>query len=297
MRYRILGKTNLKVSVIGVGTWQFGGEWGHQYTQQEADAVLDEAAACEMNVIDTAECYGDHTSERLVGDWLSRQNRDDWIVATKFGHRFHGFMDRTWDLSPEGVQQQLEASLKSLKVDTIDLYQFHSGPNDLFQNDELWSMLQKQKDTGKIRHLGISISSKADQLQAEQASAVGAEMLQILYNRLDQRALKDFFPPARKQNLGVFVRVPLASGYLTGKYKPGSEFTGEDVRATHDFAHVQEQLREVERIQAEEVPPGVPMAEWALAWCLDDPIVSCVIPGCKNPQQVRSNAHAAEVEL
>src|SRR5271166_5446278 len=116
MRFRRLGSTELMVSAIGVGTWQFGGEWGRQYTQAEVDAILDEAAAQGMNLIDTAECYGDHRAELLIGDYLLRRDRDKWIVATKFGHRFHGFMNRTWHLSPEEVRGQLEESLQALKV-------------------------------------------------------------------------------------------------------------------------------------------------------------------------------------
>src|SRR5207237_3037562 len=131
---RILGSTGLRVSVIGVGTWQFGGEWGHSFTQDEVDAILDAAGEAGINLIDTAECYGDHLSEKLIGDYLSRRDRSKWIVATKFGHRFHSFMNRTDDYSTTGMQEQLAASLKALRLDTIDLYQFHSGPDYAFRN-------------------------------------------------------------------------------------------------------------------------------------------------------------------
>src|SRR4030095_11845309 len=103
MRYRILGRTGLRVSVIGVGTWQMGGEWGHDYTQAEADAIFDKAAECGINLIDTADCDGAHVSERLIGDYLSRRDRSRWIVATKFGHHFNSFMNRTDEFSPEKV--------------------------------------------------------------------------------------------------------------------------------------------------------------------------------------------------
>ena len=99
MHYRTLGSTGIRDSVIGVGTWQFGGEWAHDFSQAEVDQILDEAAACGINFIDTAECYGDHLSERLIGDYLSRHDRSQWIVATKFGHYFHSFMRRTDDYS------------------------------------------------------------------------------------------------------------------------------------------------------------------------------------------------------
>ena len=295
MRYRILGKTALRVSVIGIGTWQFGGEWGHDFSQAEADAILDTAAECGINLIDTAECYGDHLSERLIGDYLSRRNRSRWFVATKFGHHFHSFMNRTDDFSAAGVRQQLEASLKALSVDTIDLYQFHSGSDALFENQELWTMLAEQKRAGKIRHLGVSILGKGSERQAQGAVQFGMEALQVIYNRLDRRPEQIYFPHAQKNKLGILARVPLASGLLSGKYKPGATFAANDVRATFDAEKLQRNLVEVERLQKEEVPAGVPMCQWALAWCLKNPVVSTLIPGSKNPEQVKANAGAVEL--
>ncbi len=294
MRYRPLGQTGLRPSVIGLGTWQFGGEWGVNFSQPEVDAILDTATAAGLNLIDTAECYGpDHLSEKLVGDYLSRRDRSQWIVATKFGHRFNSFLNRDDDFSVTGVQAQLEASLKALRVDTIDLYQFHSGSDELFQNEKLWSFLAEQKRTGKIRHLGVSIMQKGSELQARAAAQFGAEALQVFYNRLDRRPEQLFFPHAQQKNLGIIGRVPLASGLLTGKYKAGATFAANDVRSKMDEAKLKRDLAEVARLQTEEVPAGVSMANWAIAWCLQNPIVSSVICGCKNPDQVRSNARAA----
>jgi len=294
MRYRILGKTGLSVSVIGVGTWQFGGEWGVDFSQGEVDTILDTAADCGINLIDTAECYGpDHLSEKLVGDYLSRHDRSRWIVATKFGHHFKGFVDRDTDFSVASVRSQLEGSLKALRVETIDLYQFHSGSDELFQNEELWAMLDEQKRAGKIRHLGVSILQKGSELQAREAGWFGVEALQVFYNRLDQRPETMYFPHAQRDNLGILARVPLASGLLSGKYKPGASFAPNDVRATFDAEKMKRDLAEIERLKKTEVPAGVPMAQWAMAWCLRNPIVTALIPGCKNPEQVRANASAA----
>ncbi len=296
MRYRTLGKTGLQPSVIGLGTWQFGGEWGVNFSQAEVDAILDAAADCGVNLIDTAECYGpDHLSEKLVGDYLSRRDRSRWIVATKFGHHFNGFMNRDDDFSVAGVQAQLESSLRALRVETIDLYQFHSGSDALFQNEKLWTMLAEQKRAGKIRHLGVSILQKGSELQAREAAKFGAETLQVFYNRLDRRPEQLFFPHARANNLGIIGRVPLASGLLTGKYKPGATFAANDVRSNFDAEKMKRDLAEMERLQKEELPSGVPMANWAMAWCLRDPLVSAVICGCKNPEQVKANASAAEL--
>lgn len=298
MRYRTLGKTGLHVSVIGLGTWQFGGEWGRDFSQSEADAILDAAAECGINLIDTAECYGDHLSERFIGDYLARRDRSRWIVATKFGHHFNRFMNRDDDFSIAGVQQQLEASLRALHIEAIDLYQFHSGPDARFQDPELWAMLAEQQRAGRIRHLGASILQKGSELQARDAAKFGVEVLQIFYNRLDRRAETLYFPHAEKNRLGILARVPLASGLLSGKYRAGTAFPANDVRATFDAEKLRRDLAEVERLQKEEVPPGVPISQWALAWCLKNPVVTALIPGCKNPEQVRANAKAAElVEL
>ncbi len=282
------------MSVVGVGTWQFGGEWGRSYTQPEVDAILDQAAECGINLIDTAECYGDHLSEALIGDYLSRRPRERWIVATKFGHQFHGFMNRTWRSAPVEVQQQLEQSLRALRVETIDLYQFHSGSDADFQQPELWEMLARQKQAGKIRHLGISIASKGGPLQAEQAHRVGAEVLQVVYNRLERRAEQDFLPAAQRDDLGLLARVPLASGFLSGKFDATVSFPANDYRSTLEAGKVKQWLADVEAIRKTELPADVPMATWALAWCLQNPLVSAVIPGCKDAAQVQRNALAAD---
>ena len=295
MRYRQLGGTGLRVSVIGLGTWQFGGEWGRAFTQAEADAILDRAAQLGINLIDTAECYGDHHSEALIGDYLSRHDRSRWLIATKFGHGYKGFLKRSQEFSVADTRRQLEASLRALRVETIDLYQFHSGSDAEFLNEELWAMLAEQKRAGKIRHLGISILGKGSELQAREARRVGAGVLQVIYNRLDRRPEQLYFPHAQRDNLGILARVPLASGLLSGKYRPGATFPADDVRATFDPEKLSRDLAEVERIRQAEAPAGVPMAQWALAWCLNNPLVSALIPGCKNPAQVEANAAAADL--
>jgi aryl-alcohol dehydrogenase-like predicted oxidoreductase len=292
VQYRKLGSTGLDVSVVGLGTWQFGGEWGRSFSQAEADAILDEAAARGINLIDTAECYGDHLSEGLIGDYLARRDRSRWIVATKFGHNFHSFMNRTDDFSVEGMLLQLEASLRALRVERIDIYQFHSGSDELFRNEALWKTLDDQKRAGKIGHLGISILGKGSELQAREARSVGAEVLQVIYNRLDRRPEQMYFPYAQRDGLGVLARVPLASGLLSGNHQRGATFPAGDYRSTVDPVKLQSDLDEALRLRDTEVPPGMPMSQWALRWCLEIPAVSAIIPGCKSPAQVRANAAA-----
>jgi aryl-alcohol dehydrogenase-like predicted oxidoreductase len=293
MKYRTLGKTGLRVSVVGVGTWQFGGEWGRTYEQQEVNAILGTAKELGINLIDTAECYGDHLSESLIGEFI-QGSRKDWILATKFGHHFHRPFERTDVFGAKDVVKQLELSLQALKTDYIDLYQFHSGPNSSFDQEELWSTLQDQVKAGKVRHLGISIGSNENIHQTSLASDVKAEAIQVVYNRLERQPEKEVFPSCVEQNLGVLARVPLASGFLSGKYKPGTKFAANDVRSRWDSAKLDAYANEVEVIERDEVPQGTDMAAWALAWCLKHPAVTSVIPGCKDPAQVRANAAAVD---
>lgn len=293
MKYRRLGRTGLKVSVIGVGTWQFGGEWGRTYTQAEADAVLRRCKEVGINLIDTAECYGDHLSEQLIGGFLKQDRREDWVLATKFGHHFNNLFERDQLWSAADVEKQLDNSLRALGTDYIDLYQFHSGSDEVFDNDELWTMLDKAVQSGKVRHLGISIGSNDNLHQTAAATKVNAAAIQVVYNRLDRQPETRVFPSCVEQDLGVLARVPLASGYLSGKYRPDAAFDATDVRSRHDAEQRRTKLEEVARIAANEVPEGVDMAQWALAWCLRHDAVTCVIPGCKTPEQVDANAAAA----
>jgi aryl-alcohol dehydrogenase-like predicted oxidoreductase len=291
MIYRRLGRSGLRVSVVGIGAWQFGGEWGRAFSVAEVASILDRAAELGVNLVDTAECYGDHVSERLIGQALSGK-RERWLIATKFGHRWTGHLARADRWQPAQVRQQLEASLRALQTEFIDLYQFHSGGNAVFENDELWAMLDEQVRLGKVRHLGVSVSSKGDPMpQIERATVVGASVIQIVYNRLERGPEAAALPTCQAHDLGVLARVPLASGLLSGKYRPGTQFTQpDDMRSSLADDRVQAQLAEVERIRREEVPVGVEMAAWALAWCLRHPAVSSVIPGCKSVAQVEANA-------
>lgn len=298
MRYARLGKTEINVSVVGVGTWQYGGEWAQQFTQDQVDAIIGNAKDLGINLIDTAECYGDHLSERLTGQAIRNLggSRADWIIATKFGHHFHKPFERDDRFDAASVREQLDASLEALQTDYVDLYQFHSGTDEHFDNDELWSMLNDEVKKGRIRHLGISISSKRGAYQAENAARVGASVLQVVYNRIERKPEDDgTFEAVTEHDLGVLARVPLASGFLSGKYSADSTFDTNDVREVWGGDKRQQVLEEVEKVKGE-VPNGVPMAQWALAWCLKHEAVTCVIPGCRNVEQVISNAAAAEME-
>ena len=234
MKYRRLGRTNLRVSVIGMGTWQLGGEWGKNFEQSEVDRLFAAAAEKGINLIDTAECYGDHTSEQFIGRAIeTRGDRDRWVIATKFGHRFTGFMKRSDERTAADAIQQVEDSLVALRTDRIDLLQYHSVRDSEFENDELTAALLKLVQSGKVRHIGNSLSAGlTTTLQAEHATQRHVEAIQIIYNRLDRRPEEKAFAICQRQDLGVLARVPLASGYLSGKYKPGARFPT-DARSQH----------------------------------------------------------------
>jgi aryl-alcohol dehydrogenase-like predicted oxidoreductase len=296
MKYRALGEGGPLLSVVGLGTWQFGGEWGRDYTAGEVEAILERASSLGINFLDTAECYGpDRRSETLIGQALGR-NREKWLLATKFGHAYDGHARRKGAWSVAEVLAQLDASLEALRTDYVDLYQFHSGTGDEFFRDDLWAALRERVRQGRIRRLGVSISSQAENLdQVEAAPGFGISAVQLVYNRLDRGPEARVLPACGRLGLGVLARVPLASGFLSGKYRPGAAFAENDVRSGMDRDKARSRLAEAERIAREEVPSGVDLAAWALAWCLRDPRVTAVIPGCKDPSQVERNAAAADL--
>ena len=296
MKYRALGKTGLAVSVIGLGTHQFSGEWAKQFSEAEVTAILERARALGINFVDTAECYGDHVVESLIGKSI-KARRADWIVATKFGHAYAGSPQKTDAWTADQVRRQLEDSLRALQTDYIDLYQFHSGGNAAFLNEELWAMLQEQVRAGKIRWLGLSLAAdlmlRNDLQQLHAAPKAKVTAVQIVYNRLQGKADEQVLPYCRAQQLGVLARVPLAKGFLGGNYRPGAVFPENDTRTGYSAEFNNRQLELVEKIRREELPPGQNMAQWALAWCLKNPAISSVIVGCKDMAQLESNARAA----
>lgn len=298
MKYRRLGKTGLKVSVVGIGTYQYGGEWGKVFSQDDVAEIFRAAEEGGINLVDTAECYGDHLAEKLVGAAISKK-RDRWVVATKFGHEFHSFQNRTRSFTPLAMQEQLEGSLRALQTDHIDVYQIHSPLDTEFDNDTLWEMLRCQVKAEKVRFLGLSLNRQTNQEslehQARRAVEYGVSVIQLMYNRLFRTPEEKILPFCQENDLGVFACVPLASGVMTGKYSPGTTFPRDDLRSGRDQAVLQQQLQEAERIKANEVPSGINMTAWSLAWCLRHPAVSCVIPGCKNPTQLEVNASVSEL--
>ena len=301
MKYRKLGNTDLNVSVIGLGTYQFGGSWGKNFYEKDVEEILEAAEDCGINFIDTAECYGvDHYAEKLIGKTLPGP-RDRWIISTKFGHKRIETLKNTDAWSIEEIKQQLEESLKYLKTDYIDIYKFHSGSNEDFDNQELWTMLDKQKRDGKIRYLGISMSRKKKEWREHQiknAKNVGADVIQVKYNRLEKDAEIDVLPVCIEDNIGVIARVALASGLLSGKYQDIREFSSKESRSKkYPPVMITSMQKTINDIIEKELPEKTTLAQYALYWVLKHVAVSSVIPGCKSPEQVRLNASTADIEI
>ncbi len=291
MQYRRLGRTELSVSVIGLGTWQLSGVWGKQFAQQEVDAIFARAHELGINFLDTAECYGPgHLSERLIGNAILGE-REHWLIATKFGHNpGNDLGDENYE--PEQVLIQLEESLRALRTDYIDVYQLHSANNAQFDNDALWTLLDKQVQAGKIRFLGNSVGGNQVEHQVARSGEYGISVIQTPYNALQQVAASQVFPAAAEMDLGVIARAPLAMGLLSGKYRPGHVF--EDVRAMFlPQKHVDEKLAAADKLLGDK-PADMAPATWANAWCLREAQVSTVIPGIKSVAQLEVNALAGK---
>ena len=224
MKYRTLGKTGLNVSVIGVGTWQFGGEWGKILPRKKWTASLRKRknwASISSTRRNATETIFPKASSAII---CKKTNREDWIIATKFGHHFVRNFERSRHFDAKDVLKQLDASLKALKTDYIDIYQAHSCTDEEFDNDDLWTMLDKQKQAGKIRHIGISLRKNDFVYQTKRASEVGASVIQVVYNRLDRKPEEEIFPICREQNLGVLAQSAAGERLLERKIQTGSHF-------------------------------------------------------------------------
>ena len=300
MNYRMLGNTDLKVSVVGLGTWQYAGDWGKEFTQEEVKDILGRAAELGFNLIDTAAGYGiNHLSESLIGESI-KGNRDRWVISTKFGNyrTGKGTDSLVRDFSAKGVAIQLEDSLRALQTDHIDIYLMHCGKTEHIDNDEIWTMLDKAKRDGKVKHFGLSLLPSADEniIQTRLAIKYGCEVIEALYNHLDRSPEDGLFYVCKDNNLGVLARVPLAQGYLSGKYKQGAVFAQNDMRSRYyDDATNTERLLRAEQILSHEVPAGVNPADWSIAWSVKHDAVTACIPGFKSIEQLESGARAAEL--
>lgn len=300
MRYRRLGRTGLRVSEIGFGAWAIGGPfsiggrpigWG-RVDDEESIASLRTAFEQGVNFVDTADIYGLGRSEELVRR-AAESAPQGITIATKVGFLAEPREGRVQDFSPEHLTQACEASLRRLGREAIDLYQLHCPPLRVIQAGEAFDALEGLRQAGKVLHYGVSVERDAEALAA--MDRPGVESIQIVFNMLRQKPARTVFPRARSQGVGVLARVPLASGLLAGKFDPGSVFPEDDHRSKpipgETFAGLDlvKGLQLVEKLRFLESDGEASMAQAALQWILAFDTVSTVIPGAKNPRQVKEN--------
>ncbi|MBV9298032.1 MAG: aldo/keto reductase [Verrucomicrobia bacterium] len=300
MKYRRLGKTNFEVSEVSLGTWQIGGSWG-SVSEADAKRLLHAAIDQGINLFDTADVYGDGRSERLIAQVVAERGEKIY-VATKAGRRLQ---PHTADgYNQKNLTAFVERSLINLQRDVLDLVQLHCPPWEVYYRPEVFSALEDLKRSGKLLHYGVSVEKVEEALKATEFPGVAT--VQIIFNLFRQRPKELFFPLARKRDVGILVRLPLASGLLSGKISKQTQFASDDHRQynrqgeqfdrgeTFSGVDFDVALVAVEKIR-QTVPPTVSMADFALRWILQHEEVSCVIPGARKESQVIDNAHAADL--
>jgi aryl-alcohol dehydrogenase-like predicted oxidoreductase len=300
MHYRTLGKTGFRVSEIGLGCWQLGGDFGTM-SDEQAEAILDEAHRQGINFWDTADVYGAGLSESRIGNWCQNNSQlERPTIVTKVGRSGELYPDK---YTKERVRASLQGSLDRIGGEALDLVQLHCVPLELLKQVEIFDWLDEFKSDGLIRHYGASVETVEEGLFCLQQP--GLATLQIIFSLLRQDAAKELLPAAQKANVGIIVRLPLASGLLGGKMKVGQQFAAEDHRNyNRDGKHFnvgetfsglpfEKGVALVEEMKSM-LPSDRPMGTAALRWILDHPAVSTIIAGTTRPEQVIENAKASE---
>ena len=296
MKYRTLGRTGLRVSVIGLGTMVHAGHFGPMKDSESLSAI-EAALDLGVNFIDTSDAYGAGCSETLLGKAL-KGRRDKIILATKGGNVMVGPNRGKRNFSPDYIDSVLHGSLQRLQTDYIDLYQLHNPTVDIIERGEVWKLLERRKQEGKIRHYGVSINTIDEGVTAVKTGR--SDAIQLEYNLLAQEPAERVFPLAQQANVGIIARVPLKRGILTGKLTQADEarFQGEDVRARsfkgEAFA---KELAKAEQLRFLVHGAVRTLCQAAIAFCIAHPAVSVVIPGARNAEQMRENASGADVEI
>ena len=295
MNYRKLGKTDFNISEISLGTWQVGGKWGSAFDNKTADELLNTAIDNGVNFIDTADVYENGLSETAVGR-VVRSRSERIYVATKCGRQINPHVNEGYQ--PKVLQKFVEDSLKRMNLETLDLIQLHCPPTEVYYRPEIFEMFDRLKDQGKILNLGVSVEKVEEALKAIEYSNVTT--VQIIFNLFRQRPSQLFFSEARKKDIGIIARVPLASGLLTGKFDSKTTFEPQDHRnfnrngdafdkgETFSGIDYNLGLEAVEKLKAL-FPETANLAPIALQWILSFQDISCIIPGASTANHVMSN--------
>lgn len=306
MEKRILGRTGQPVSVIGLGTWQLGADWG-EVSEQDALAVLDASAAAGVTIFDTADVYGDGRSETIIGRWLKANPAWSGTVITKMGRRLPAQVHEGY--SPENFRTWIDRSRRNLGLDTIPLVQLHCPPSSVYGDAAVYDALDALVADGSIAAYGVSVEKVSEALEA--ISHPGVQSVQIILNAFRLKPLDEVLPAAIDAETAIIARVPLASGLLSGRYDTTTQFAPDDHRSYNrhgeafdvgetfsgvDFATGVEAAREFVALVAEHVPGATP-AQAAIAWVAAQRGVTTVIPGARSVQQAEANAAAGSVTV
>jgi len=301
MKYRKLGKTGMHVSEVSLGTWQVGGGWGGSFDSKAASDIIHEAIDQGINFIDTADVYDAGMSEAAVGKIIS-QRKEEVFVATKCGrqiqpHRAEGY-------TPQVLRGYVEASLKNMNLESIDLIQLHCPPTEVYHRPEIFGLFEDLKKEGKIQNMGVSVEKVEEAIFALDYQNVTT--VQIIFNMFRLKPSEEFFSLAKAKGSGIIVRVPLASGLLAGKIDESTRFHPEDHR---NFNREGKAFDKGETFSGIDLDLGVqavkelkalfgdkaPLAALAIRWVLMFEEVSTVIPGASKPDQVKANVEAASL--
>jgi aryl-alcohol dehydrogenase-like predicted oxidoreductase len=296
MKYRTLGKTGLRVSVIGLGTMVHAGHFGPMKDSESLGAI-ETALELGVNFIDTSDAYGAGYSETLLGNAL-KGKRDKVILATKGGNVMTGPNRGKRIFEPDYISRVMNESLERLQTDYIDLYQLHNPSVEVIEKGKVWDVLERAKQAGKIRHYGVSINTMEEGVAAVKDGR--SETIQVEYNLLAQEPAEKIFPLALNANIGIIARIPLRRGILTGKLTAEDEqrFQGEDVRArSFKGEPFRQELAKAEMLRFLVHGNVKSFAQAALAFCIAHPAVSITIPGARNAEQMRENATGADVDI
>lgn len=301
MKQHSFGRMPFSVTNVGFGAWQIGGSWG-DVSEADGRAALNAALDAGITFIDTADVYGDGRSEKIVAEVLKARGGTRPMVATKAGRRLNPHVAGGY--TKANLEGFIDRSLKYLQVDSLDLVQLHCPPTEVLYRSEVFDGLNELQKAGKIKGYGVSVSTVEEGLKAIEFP--GVESIQIIYNIFRQRPDRLFFQEARRRNVAVIARVPLASGLLSGKITRDTRFASDDHRnfnrhgeafdVGETFAGVPFEvgLQAVEEVR-KLVPQGASMAAFALRWILMNDAVTVVIPGARNAEQARANAAAADL--
>jgi aryl-alcohol dehydrogenase-like predicted oxidoreductase len=303
MHTRRFANTRTEVSEVGLGCWQLGGaDWG-DVSDEQAFEVLRAGVGQGVTFLDTADVYGAGRSESLIGRFLKSDKPKKLFIATKLGRLAQGGWPA--NLTREAFRTHTEGSLRRLGVDALDLTQLHCIPPDRLKSGEPFEWLAKLKQEGKLRHYGASVESVDEALWCVRHGS-GCSALQIIFNVFRQKPLTELFREARHHGVALIVRLPLASGLLSGRMTTQTRFADTDHRTYNrdgqafnvgeTFAGLTlEKGVELADALKPLVPAGMTMAQMALRWILDHDAVTTVIPGARTAEQARANAAASDV--